>query len=61
VWKQNTSKAFGQLISDDPTFDQLLSKYIDNKVVPHNQPTKQSKSYAGKKRFIQGQKTTKPV
>jgi hypothetical protein len=28
---QNTSKAFDQLISVDPTFDQVLSKYVNKR------------------------------
>jgi hypothetical protein len=32
TWKTNTFKATGRLVKSGPTFDQLLSKYVKNKV-----------------------------
>jgi hypothetical protein len=55
VRKQNTARASGQLSRVDPTFDQLLAKYM-KKVVPHNRPIKPTKS---KRRSVQKQKPTK--
>lgn len=42
--KQNTFKASGRLVKADPTFGQLLSKYVTKNVVPRGQPTKQPRS-----------------
>jgi hypothetical protein len=36
MWKQNVAKAHSRLIEVDSTFDQLLSKYVDKKVVPRD-------------------------
>jgi hypothetical protein len=38
--KQNTSKTSERLSRVDPTFDQLLAKYMKKKVVPHNRTIK---------------------
>jgi hypothetical protein len=38
--KQNTAKAPSQLIKVNPTFDQLLSKYVNKKVDRHDRPGK---------------------
>jgi hypothetical protein len=55
--KQNTSKMSDRLSRVDATFDQLLAKYMKKKVVPHDQPIKQTNS---KRRFVQKQSPTKP-
>jgi hypothetical protein len=55
VRKQNTTKTSGRLSRVDPTFGQLLAKYM-KKVVPHNRPIKQTKS---KGRSVRKQKPTK--
>jgi hypothetical protein len=54
--KQNISKTFGRLSRVDPTFDQLLAKYMKKKAIPHNRPIKQMKS---KGRFVRKQRPTK--
>jgi hypothetical protein len=36
--KQNTSNTYGRLSRVDPTFDQLLAKYMKKKVVTHDWP-----------------------
>jgi hypothetical protein len=41
TWKKNTSKTYGRLVKVGCTFDQLLSKYVNEKVVPCSRPTKQ--------------------
>lgn len=38
--KQNKVKAPGRLIKASPTFDQLLSKYVNKKVHPCDRPAK---------------------
>jgi hypothetical protein len=55
VRKQNTTKTSGRLSRVDPTFGQLLAKYM-KKVVPHNRPIKQTKSEG---RSVRKQKSTK--
>ena len=47
---------FGWLNRFGPTFDQLLAKYMEKKVVPHDRPIKQTKS---KRRFEQKPMSTK--
>jgi hypothetical protein len=44
TFEQNTFKTSSQFSRTDPTFDQLLTKYIKKKVVPHDQPIKRTKS-----------------
>jgi hypothetical protein len=41
TWKTNTFKAAGQLVKPDPTFDQLLSKYVKKKADPSDRPARQ--------------------
>jgi hypothetical protein len=38
TWKTNTFKAAGQLVKSNPTFDQLLSKYVKKKADPSDRP-----------------------
>jgi hypothetical protein len=40
TWKTNTFKATGRLLKSSPTFDQLLSKYVNKKAGPNNRPPK---------------------
>jgi hypothetical protein len=50
--RQNTSKTSNRLSRVDPTFNQLLAKYMKKKVVPHNRSIKQmkkSKRLSGRK------------
>jgi hypothetical protein len=56
--KQNTTKMSGWLSRVDPTFDELLAKYMKKKVVPRDRPIKQIKS---KRQFVQKQRETKLV
>jgi hypothetical protein len=56
--KQNTFKTSSQFSKVDPTFDQLLTKYIKKKLVPHDQPIKWTKS---KRWYMQKQRPTKPA
>jgi hypothetical protein len=58
IRKQNTSKTFVRLSRVNPTFDQMLVKYMKKKVVPHNRPIKQTKS---KERSMRKQMPTKPA
>jgi hypothetical protein len=44
TWKTNTSKAAGWLVKTDPTFDQLLSKYVKKKVGPSDRPARRPRS-----------------
>lgn len=44
TWKQNTYKASGHLISTEPTFNWLLSKYVNKKAAPRDWPEKQPHS-----------------
>jgi hypothetical protein len=44
TWKTNTFKAAGRLVKSDPTFDQLLSKYVKKKAGPSDRPTKRPSS-----------------
>jgi hypothetical protein len=45
TWKMNTLKASGRLVKADPTFDQLLSKYVQ-KAGPMDRPAKRPRSPA---------------
>lgn len=44
MWNQNTVKASGRLIEVGPTFDPLLAKYVNKKVVSHDQQAKRPHS-----------------
>jgi hypothetical protein len=44
TWKTNTFKAAGRLVKSDPTFDQLLSKYVKKKADPSDRPAKRPRS-----------------
>jgi hypothetical protein len=44
TWKTNTFKAVGQPVKSDPTFDQLLSKYVKKKAGPSDRPAKRPRS-----------------
>lgn len=44
MWKQNISKESGHIVNADLSFDHLLSKYVDKKVAPRDQPTKRPHS-----------------
>jgi hypothetical protein len=44
TWKTNTFKAAGRLVKTDPTFDQLLSKYVKKKAGPSDWPAKRPRS-----------------
>jgi hypothetical protein len=44
TWKTNTFKAAGRLVKSDPTFDQLLSKYVKKKAGPSDRPAKRPRS-----------------
>jgi hypothetical protein len=46
--KQYRGKALGKSAKSSPTFDQLLSKYTNKRVVLHNRLAKQSKVVYGK-------------
>jgi hypothetical protein len=41
MWKKNSAKAPGRLIKAVPTFDQLLSKYVNKRVGHYDRPAKQ--------------------
>jgi hypothetical protein len=53
--EQNTSRTLGRLSRVDPTFNQLLAKYME-KAVPHDRPLKQTNL---KGRSVRKQKPTK--
>jgi hypothetical protein len=36
MWKQNTVKASSWLIKADPSFDQMLAKYVNRKAAPRD-------------------------
>jgi hypothetical protein len=40
MWKQNVAKAPGRLIKVSPTFDHLMSKYVNKRVGRHDWPNK---------------------
>jgi hypothetical protein len=44
MWKKNISKESGQIVNVDLSFDHLLSKYVNKKVAPRDQPTKRPHS-----------------
>jgi hypothetical protein len=44
TWKTNTFKAAGWLVKSDPTFDQLLSKYVKKKADHSDRPAKRPRS-----------------
>jgi type V secretory pathway adhesin AidA len=44
TWKTNTFKAAGRLVKSDPTFNQLLSKYVKKKADPSDRPAKRPRS-----------------
>jgi hypothetical protein len=44
TWKTNTFKAAGRLVKPDPTFDQLLSKYVKKKAGPSHRPARRPRS-----------------
>jgi hypothetical protein len=46
--KQDRTKALSTSVKSGPMFNQLLSKYMNESVVPHNL-AKQSRSSAGRK------------
>jgi hypothetical protein len=55
TWKTNTVKAAGRLVRSDLTFNQLLSKYVKNKVGPSDRPAKRPRSP------IQEQQQVRPI
>jgi hypothetical protein len=44
TWKTNTFKAVGRLVKPDPTFNQLLSKYVKKKAGPSDRPARRPRS-----------------
>jgi hypothetical protein len=44
MWKTNTFRAAGRLVKPDPTFDQLLSKYVKKKAGPSDRLARQPRS-----------------
>jgi hypothetical protein len=44
TWKTNTFKAASRLVKPDPTFNQLLSKYVKKKAGPSDRPARRPRS-----------------
>jgi hypothetical protein len=44
MWKQNAAKTPGRLIKVSPTFDLLMSKYVNKRVSRHDWPKKRPRS-----------------